>query len=188
MDIRCFCSQRDADLVSRLPLRRNGWQKGRFWRLQRGMETLERPRGWGRVSFRGIDVPQYSSDAVDTPICNDPDAISRRAKLRTENTPRRILFSLFRLLHALPGESGSLRGRLRRGSAGVWILSNVVRKIIASLVLVSCFIAFFFILYSELSEEFAIDRKPIAKMFFYIFFEWVNIKLWQLPVDSSVFL
>lgn len=45
--------------------------------LQRGgMETLEGPRGWGGVSFRGIDVPQYSPDAVDTPICNDPDAQS----------------------------------------------------------------------------------------------------------------
>jgi len=44
------------------------------------MEMLERPRGWDGVSFRGIDVPQYSPDAVDTPICNDPDAISAVAR------------------------------------------------------------------------------------------------------------
>lgn len=32
------------------------------------------------------------------------------------------------------------------------------------------FYRFFFVLYSELSEGLAIDRKQIAKMFFYIFF------------------
>jgi hypothetical protein len=37
---------------------------------------MERPRGWGGVSFRGIDVLQYSPDAVDTPICSDPDTQS----------------------------------------------------------------------------------------------------------------
>lgn len=41
----------------------------------------EKP-GWCGVSFRGIDVPQYSPDAVDTPICNDPDAISVAARDR----------------------------------------------------------------------------------------------------------
>lgn len=46
------------------------------------METTERPRGWGGVSFRGIDVLQYSPDAVDTPICSDPDAISAVARNR----------------------------------------------------------------------------------------------------------
>jgi len=37
---------------------------------------MKRPRGWGGVSFRGIDVLQYSPDAVDTPICNDLDTQS----------------------------------------------------------------------------------------------------------------
>lgn len=52
------------------------------WWLQRAAETAARPRGWDGVSFRGIDVPQYSPDAVDTPICNDPDAISAVARPR----------------------------------------------------------------------------------------------------------
>lgn len=70
----------------------------------RTRQTAERSRGWGGVSFRGIDVPQYSLDAVDTPICNDPDAISVVACARaraSENAPRRILF---RPLPAFQGE------------------------------------------------------------------------------------
>jgi len=86
------------------------------------LETLEGPRGWGGVSFRGIDVSQYSPDAVDTPICNDPDAISAVARnCVTENAPRRILFSLFRPLDALPDESGRLRGRT---SPWIWRSTN----------------------------------------------------------------
>jgi len=52
-------------------------------RDRRGWLTrdAEKP-GWRGVSFRGIDGPQYSPDAVDTPICNDPDAISAVARDR----------------------------------------------------------------------------------------------------------
>jgi len=55
----------------------DGTREGSWW-LTRG---AEKP-GWRGVSFRGIDGPQYSPDAVDTPICNDPDAISVVARDR----------------------------------------------------------------------------------------------------------
>lgn len=73
-------SQRDADLVSLAAFEEKWIEGDGSGDGLQGMETLEGPRGWDGVSFRGIDVPQYNPDAVDTPICNDPDAISAVAR------------------------------------------------------------------------------------------------------------
>lgn len=108
------------------------------------METLEGPRGWGGVSFRGIDVPQYSPDAFDTPICNDPDAISAVARNCVPKMRQGGSYS------ASSGLSTRFRASPEAsekdstvGLEHEFFRTLLVRKIFAS-VLVSCFIVFSF--------------------------------------------
>lgn len=101
-----------------------------FWWLQwGGRRWWKRPRGWAGVSFRGIDVSQYSPRCRWHPYLQRPRRnLCRRAKPRPENAPRRILFSLFRPLNALPDELESLQEEWKLWIRWSMSFSEVMKK------------------------------------------------------------